>query len=349
MKIRLAILEKDTNYLNRIVTVFNAKYPEDLEVYAYSDEDAAINGLEEKKLDVFLASRDCETVVSRIPAGCGFAWLVDSMGIDRIDGEKAVCKFQKADLLYKQILSIYSEQTPEISGSNTANGAMKVFGFTSPVGGVGTSTAAAGCAIALAKAGNRVLFLSQNTWGSADQCFSCDGQFTFSDVVYAMKSNHTNRAMKLQSTVKQDDNGVFFYSGARVPLDMMEMSMEEWKSLLDEFRNLGCYDAVVMDMDYPRTRPEFSLLMLCDRVVLVSDGSGRGMARTESAVRVMEILDNQNELLLPRICLLLNHCDEAAAAGRSIPVLGVFPTYQRVNSAQLACQFALSDCYRNLM
>ena len=33
MKVRLAILEKDRNYLNRIVSVFSTKYADRLEVY----------------------------------------------------------------------------------------------------------------------------------------------------------------------------------------------------------------------------------------------------------------------------------------------------------------------------
>lgn len=37
MKIKLAILDKDTAYLQRIVSVFNNKYADKLEIYSFTD------------------------------------------------------------------------------------------------------------------------------------------------------------------------------------------------------------------------------------------------------------------------------------------------------------------------
>lgn len=37
MRVRLAILDGDKNYLNRIVSVFTTKYADSLQVYSYSD------------------------------------------------------------------------------------------------------------------------------------------------------------------------------------------------------------------------------------------------------------------------------------------------------------------------
>ena len=38
MKIKLAILEKDQCYLQRIVTVFSTKYSDNFEIYSFTDE-----------------------------------------------------------------------------------------------------------------------------------------------------------------------------------------------------------------------------------------------------------------------------------------------------------------------
>lgn len=42
MKIKLAILENDVNYLNRIVVAFNTRYADKLEIYSFTKYDAAI-------------------------------------------------------------------------------------------------------------------------------------------------------------------------------------------------------------------------------------------------------------------------------------------------------------------
>ena len=56
MKIKLAILESDSGYLNRVVPMFINRFADELEIYSFTDVVAAIECLEEKKIDVFLAS-----------------------------------------------------------------------------------------------------------------------------------------------------------------------------------------------------------------------------------------------------------------------------------------------------
>lgn len=351
MKIKLAMLESDSSYLRRVVTMFNSKYAEELEIYSFTDVDNAMTCLEEKKIDVFLASDSFRIDFNLIPKRCGFAYLVESLDINMIDQHKAICKFQKGELIYKQILSIYSEHIPNISGMSTAeNGAMKTIAFCSPCGGVGTSTAAAACAIALTNAGQRVLYLNTEIYGDADAFFACDGQFDFSDVIYAVKSNKTNRAMKLQSTVKQDPTGVYYYSSVRIPLDMMEMGSADYLTLQNELKALGCYDYVVMDMEFPKKQSAFKFFEHCNAIVLVTDGSEMATAKLDKAVRGIQILDGQADFAVqPRMWLLKNKTAMNDIQHNELRVLGSFPVYQTVSSAQMAKQLSLSNIFGQLL
>ena len=81
MRIRLAILENDAVYLNRIVSIFNVRYADKLEIYSFTDRDAAIQSLRSTKIDVFLANEVFEVDETEIPSNCGFAYLVDSVDI----------------------------------------------------------------------------------------------------------------------------------------------------------------------------------------------------------------------------------------------------------------------------
>lgn len=351
MKIKLALLECDSAYLRRIVPMFNTRFAEELEIYSFTDADAAMNCLEEKKIDVLLANSNFKIDFNLIPKRCGFAYLVESLDIDSIDGRKAVCKFQKGELIYKQVLSIYSEHMPNITGiSQSENGSMKTIAFCSPCGGVGTSTTAAGCAIALANAGYRVLYVNTEIYGEADNFFFCDGQFDFSEVIYAVKSNKTNRAMKLQSTVKQDATGVYYYSSVKVPLDMMEMKASDYITLRDELQKLGCYDYVVMDMDCPKKESEFKFFEHCNSVVLVTDGSETANLKLNKALRAIHIMDGNAEFALqPRLWLLRNKTTSNELVQNEIRTLGSFPMYQSVAVDQMARQLSLSDMYRQLI
>ena len=45
MKIKLAILEKDSSYLNRIVAVFSTKYADKFQIYSFSDPQIAVSSI----------------------------------------------------------------------------------------------------------------------------------------------------------------------------------------------------------------------------------------------------------------------------------------------------------------
>ena len=351
MKIKLAILESDPNYLKRVVPIFNNKYASELEVYSFTDVDAAMGCLTEKGINVLLANSTFKINFAEMPKKCGFAYLVDSLDIDRIDSHKAICKYQKAELIYKQILSIYSEQVPNITGiSKVENGAMKTIAFASPCGGVGTSTVACACAIFLAGSGYRVLYLNADVFGSADMFFSCDGQFDFSDVIYAVKSNKTNRALKMQSTVKQDASGVYYYSPVKVPLDMMEMHKDDYITLQNELKMLGCYDYVILDMSFPRTIEELKLFEFCNSVVMVSDTSDVSEDKIARAVRSIQIFDGNSEIpIQPRMAIILNKATANSLSQHEVRVLGSIPTYQQVSPSQMAKQLSLSEFFGQLM
>ena len=52
MKIRLAIVEKDANYLNHIVSAFNMKYADQIETYSFTNLETALQILDEARIDV---------------------------------------------------------------------------------------------------------------------------------------------------------------------------------------------------------------------------------------------------------------------------------------------------------
>ncbi|MFR7893039.1 MAG: hypothetical protein ACLU38_02080 [Dysosmobacter sp.] len=55
-----------------------------------------------------LVASDTFVVESKLPKRCQLAYFVESADVDSVNDQRAICKFQKADLIYRQILSIYS-------------------------------------------------------------------------------------------------------------------------------------------------------------------------------------------------------------------------------------------------
>ena len=67
MKIKVAILGRDKTYLSRLVSAFNSRYTEKLEMYSFTQEQAALEALTASRIDVFLADDSYEIDNRQIP------------------------------------------------------------------------------------------------------------------------------------------------------------------------------------------------------------------------------------------------------------------------------------------
>lgn len=307
MKIKLAILEKDVSYLSRIVAVFSTKYADKFEIYSFTDAAVALSSLDAAKIDVLVANDAFDVDVSLLPKRCGFAYLVDSADIEMKNDQRAICKFQKVDLIYKQILSVYSEKAGSISGLKLDEESTKIIFFSSVSGGAGASTMAAAAAMRYAAQNKKTLYLNLEKFGSADTFFSGEGQFDMSDVIFALKSKKANLSLKLESCVKQDDNGVCFYSQTQIALDMLELSSDEIIRLISELKLTGGYDYIVVDTDFGLDKDSLKLYRLGHALVWVADGSEVSNSKVFRAYNALCTLEaNAESPLVNRLCLIYN-------------------------------------------
>lgn len=291
MKIKLAILDKDISYLNRMVSAFGTKYADKLELYSFSDEKIAMESLEVNKIDLLLTSDlfDIDTTV--LPRRCAFAYLVDSSDIETVKNQVAICKFQKADLIYKQILSLYSEKASNISGLKLNDTDSKIIIFSSPCGGTGTSTMAAACAKQLARGGKKVLYLDLQLYGSVDSFFEGEGQFDMSDIIYALKSKKANTSLKIESCLKRDSSGVYFFSQPKVVLDMLELDVEDIHRLISEIRISSGFEYIIVDKDFGISKSDFEIYSQANHIVIVGDGSTISNTKVVNAYGAIKTLE----------------------------------------------------------
>ncbi|MBQ7132702.1 MAG: chromosome partitioning protein ParA [Oscillospiraceae bacterium] len=349
MKIRLAILENDKNYLSRIVSSFGAKYADELEIYSFTDYEVAISTLESSKIDVFISSDIFDIDVAKLPKRCGFAYFVDSADIESIKEQRAICKFQKADLIYKQILSVYSEKAGSISGLKSSDAACKILVFSSPCGGTGTSSLAVACAMRYAARGARTLYLNLEKFGTTDIFFDAQGQFDMSDIVFALKSKKSNLSLKLESSVRQAQSGVYYFAQPKVALDVLELSNEDISQLISELRLTGSYDYIIIDIDFELSKNRLEFYRQAHSVVWATDGSDVANAKTVSAYNSIAIMEQSLDYsVVARLCLAYNKFSNKTGKSLgdiSITNIGGAPRYEHAGPSQVASQLSTMDMF----
>mgnify|MGYP003291600843 CR=1 FL=1 len=353
MKIKLAILEKDTNYLKRLVTAFNTKYADKFEIYSFTDAKIAISAINESKIDVFVANDFFDIPFDEIPARCAFAYFVDSVDVQSVNDKRAISKFQKAELIYKQILSLYSENAGAITGLTMLEDDCKLIAFTSVSGGTGSSVMAAACSKYFASKGKRTLYLNLEKFGSADLFFSAEGQFNMSDIIYALKSKKANLTLKLESCVKQDSSGVCFYSQSPMALDMTELSIDEIRRLISEIKLTGSYDYIVVDTDFDIDNKTLEIFRQMHSVVVVGDGSEISNAKTLRAYNAINVIDsNADSPIINRMCLIYNKFSNKTSLSienLDLKNIGGVPRFEHATTKQVLDQLSTNAMFEKIL
>lgn len=353
MKIKLAILEKDQSYLNRIVSVFGTKYADKFQIYSFTDMEVAFSTLETAKIEVMVANDAFEIDMNRLPKRCGFAYLVESADVETLNGQRAICKFQKADLIYKQILGVYSENAGNVSGLKFGDDDVKMIVFEPVSGGVGSSSMAAACSIYLASKGKRVLYLNLERFGTSDVFFRGEGQSDMSDIIFALKSKKANLAMKLESCVKQAENGVFFYSQAKIALDMMELNADDVDHLISELRLIGAYDYIILDMDFSIDKKALEIYRKVHTVVWVGDGSEVSNNKLFRAFNALNTLEqNAESPITNRLTIIYNKF--SYKTGKTLDEIGIkniggTPRFEHATTMQVLEELSRKEMFSALM
>lgn len=347
MKIRVAILDEDKMYLNRITTVFMNKYMDKLEVYSFSNIEIALSSLEEKKIDILIANENFEIDFSKIPKRCGLVYFVENSSVEEIKGIKAICKFQKVELIYKQILGIFADISINMSGVKFGENSTNIITFCGASGGVGSSSIAASYARKMAKENKKVLFLELEQFGSSSYFFEGEGMLTFRDILYSIKSKKANLPLKLESAVKRDQSGVYFYESSDVAMDIAEMKVGDFKTLIQTLRTTAEYDLIVLDVDFSMSDLFIEIIRTASIIVLTGDGSEISNVKLMRIYETIKIIEQKNDIkILQKMKLIYNKFSNKTGnilEDIEISNIGGVPKFEHATTKQILMQLECRD------
>lgn len=344
MRIKVAVLDTDENYKSRLLSNLQIKFADKLELYVFSSIGQLNENLKEKGIEMVLADSGIPYDKEALGQDVLWVYLAGAMEIEEIDGIPAICKFQKVETIYKQILSIYAEHASHMK-MRSGNSSARTILFLSAQGGSGTSAAAAAYALRMARNGEKVFYLNLEQLGNPDQYFQADGMMSFSDVVYALKSRKSNFLIKLESASKTDKSGVDFFSGCRNAYDMCELTDEEIGRLIQGIDQIKEYDRLVIDISERLTVRAYVLMNeYADQIVCVGDGSTCGNQKLERFCEILKVQEERTEQnLLGKMLLLYNRFSSKSSSQMSeppVPVLGGINRYEGIAGRELIEQIS---------
>jgi MinD-like ATPase involved in chromosome partitioning or flagellar assembly len=197
------------------------------------------------------------------------------------------------------------------------------------------------------------MYLNLEKFGSSDAFFEAEGQFDMSDIIYALKSRKTNLSMKIESCVKQDKSGVYFFSKSKVALDMFEINDEDVTRLINELKLTGSYDYIIVDVDFSMNQETMKLYKEGSAVVWVGDGSELSNTKIQRAYEAIKIKEQNAEVpLFNRVCLIYNKF--SSKTGKSVGDIGIrdiggAQMFTHATTKQIIEQLSSNDMFNKII
>lgn len=349
MKLNLAILDKDEIYMKRIASGLSNCFHGNIEMYFFTDQKIAMETIEEGKMDVFLVSTQFEVDIKLLPARCAFAYFTEDSSIETYMGERTICKFQKIDFLHQEIVGLYAEVSGSITEKAIEEAHNKILLFSTPAGGTGTSTVAAGCAVYLARQNQNVLYMNLECLGNTHYYFKVEGNGDFSDVIYALKSRKSNINMKIRSVLRTTGEAVKYIESCNHAMDRLELTQEDVSLLFQELRKLEEFDFIVIDGDFSFYGIEQEMQRLADIIVMVSDGTKQANNKIQKVMNCFKLLDEQKGMrTVEKIRLCYNRFSNKTGsliADDSVLSIGGIPKYAQAGAEQIIKEISQKEIF----
>ncbi len=349
MKIKVAVLDHDIEFMDRLAKIFQQKYADKISLALFSKEEALYEGLREFHTDIVLFDESIKIKEDKISDGMTAGYFSAIPDVDEIGGFPAICKYQKAEIIYKMILSLYAENLSDVKLKKSKT-EMRVVLFTSVQGGSGTTTVAAAYAMQMAAKKKKPFYLNLEKFGDSNLYFQGDGKLSFSDIIYSLKSRKGNLMIKLESAAQTDPSGVDFFGSCKNAYDMFELSDDEVRMLIQGILQSAKYEELVIDLSGEMTERMVMLMKdYADRIVYVTDGSAAGNGKFERFCEAARVMEQRQECeILRKTCLLYNRFSSRNGGQlekTAVSVAGGIHRYEGISGRKLAEKISKIDVF----
>ena len=275
MKIKLVVYSEDIQYVEHLVNYLNIHYSDTVELNVFDEEEALKEYLDRYKADIILLDDGYNSVFK---SNAITVYLTNEP--DAKNEQIYVFKYQKGELIYKTILNIYASGTDKSLHNlrEKREGEPGIHMFLSVNGGAGASTVAKAYGIKMAEE-KRILYLNLEMFGDCEKVLKADGKFSLDDILYTLKSRRGSLPLKLESAVKKSPEAICFYAPSANPINLLDLTGEEFLRLLTEVKSSGLFDEIVLDTDIFPSVWMLEGLKEADDIWLVADGTAASARR----------------------------------------------------------------------
>ena len=312
---KLLILDKDTDYLERFKHYMSKKYTH-LQISVCDNIETAKLLIHEDTFDILLFGVEFENVkleeLSVNISNIVFAYISETNEI--INGQDTIFKYLSVSELYTMICELYEKNKKRIIKTNktekSGDKQTEIITFLPVHGGAGSSTMAAACSISFASE-SEVLYINLEQRPSDAVFFSGENKKGLTDVIAFLKTKYTDDGIiKLLKSVIQKDQKhqsmkLSFIKGYTNIMDCLSTSGQNLEVMLNVIKNNTDFKYIIIDSDFIVNPVLQKLISMSDKLVFVSSGSDISNSKLSKIQRYLQLL-KRDVVQMPENYLLLN-------------------------------------------
>ncbi len=278
----LVICDEEFQYANRLAKNIETRDELAIKVFVCTKFEHVLSLIKEKRIhllvidEAFSYERRKEILASQTFVLC------KDFAKDLGEDEKMIRKYQCSDEIIRDIFESYMEKTKENIIRTMRKEAPKIVAIYSPIHRVGKTTFALSLGKEYAKQ-KKTLFISLEEYAGFEG--SLEEGLNLGDLIYYLKQGNGNVGVRLQSAVKKSaDLDVLL--PILVPDDLKEITIQEWKQLLNQIVENSFYEFIILDIG-EGVQHLFQIMELCDRIympILYDEISQRKLQRYEKVL-----------------------------------------------------------------
>lgn len=312
-RINLLIITKDKAYCENFGEWFAREHSAEIQFSTLSDVGKLEDFLNFNHVDVVLAADNMELSPDSFHKNVALAYITDTPYTDTVHGQKAFCRYQKAEKIFRLILELYADISNAVISSFQAEGQAKQVAFFASSGGAGSTTISVAFAKNLARSGKKVVYFGFDLLPSYELYLKGDVIGSLSDIGFALKtyagnpSNAGNLSVKLKSFLARDSDGVFFFGNCKNAIDIMDFDVNDIEVLINEVNKLDSFDYFVFDVNFLQQQFFKYCAEHSPILINVCEGDRRSLLKTKGFLQIMKNYEDREDIsFCSRIALIIN-------------------------------------------
>lgn len=308
-KIRIVIADHEKSYIESLSNYLRSSDEATRFISTYFTSKTALEQFlsSNEVVDVMLISPALYDKSLHIPKETSLIFLDDNEMKEQDTHRQSVYRYQRLNQLISNILAIYYENNQQAGKLLARSKQTEVLTVYSPLGGAGKSTVAANLSKQLAQNNLKVFYLNLELFNSTSIYFQSEEDNPSLQIFYFVKSESPQLLSKIESLKKYDAYSKVSYFDIAISADeLLEISEDDVKRLINGIVGTGTYDYIVVDLDSSMHERNIAALKECDRIIWPITNDEQSYLKTVSFLAEEAKLIGKENVIKDKLLLIMN-------------------------------------------